>query len=71
MSNFELSMYFLKFALLATVSWTISETVISFLKHLGHPQTKKTKWYLTAVIFSIIFQIGLLLHGFRYDLFKL
>jgi hypothetical protein len=60
--------YFLKFMLLVLVSATIADTVIRFVEHLGYPQTIKTKLYLAGVIFSIIFQLLLLLQAFRREL---
>lgn len=41
------------------------DPLMVFLKHVGHPQTKKTKWYLTWVIFTIITQLGLLSYIFH------
>lgn len=55
------------FVLLALVfsSVCISDAILLFLKQLGYPQAKKTKWYLTWVIFTIFFQIGLLSYIFH------
>lgn len=48
----------------------ISETIMCFLKHLGYPQSKKTKWYLSWVVFTIIFQIGFLSYFFQRIFFE-
>lgn len=66
MSDFVFWAYFFKFFVLMCTSACISELIMLFLKHLGYPQTKKTKWYLTLLIFTINFQLAWMLHIFIY-----
>lgn len=58
-------LYFFVFLTVLFSSMLISVTIMNFLKHLGYPQTKKTKWHLTWVIFTIVVQLGVLSYVFH------
>lgn len=51
--------YFVVLIGLGFSSACISDAILLFLKHLGYPLKKNTKWYLTWLIFTVFFQIGL------------
>jgi len=62
---FTYVIYSLVCVLMIFSSLCISDAVCVFLKHLGYPQTKKTKYYLGWVVFTVIFQIWLLSYMFH------